>query len=112
MRLAACIDGAVAQQSLVVLLEHYREQRHLNRVFFEDPVRSIWVGRLSSLIAQKLRGRPVPAKRRGLLPPSLVAATIAEMQIAMIVHWLRNAGSVTSERMANAILTNTHALLL
>jgi len=109
--LAACVGGDVAQQRLVSLLEHYLEQRHLNRVFFQDPIRSIWVERLANLIGQKLRERPVASRDRQLLPRSLVASTIADMQIAMVVHWLRNAGAVTPERMATAIVTNTRALL-
>ena len=33
------------------------------------------------------------------------------MQVAMVIHWLRSAGSVSAERMATAIRTNTRALL-
>jgi AcrR family transcriptional regulator len=64
--LAACVDGNVAPERLVPLLEHFRDQRYLNRVFFEDPIRSIWVGRLAHLIEQLLRGHP------GLLMPAPV----------------------------------------
>ena len=110
-RLAACVDGDVTAERLVALLEHFLEQRHLNRVFFEDPIRSIWVERLASLIGQALHGHPGLPRGRHRLPRSLVASTIAEMQIAMITHWLRGAGSVAPERIANAILTNTRALL-
>jgi AcrR family transcriptional regulator len=109
-RLAACVDSDVAPERLVPLLEHFREQRHRNGVFFEDPIRSIWVGRLARLIEQKLRGHSGSARERYPLPRSLVACTIAEMQIAMITHWLRSAGSVSPERFATAILGNTCAL--
>jgi AcrR family transcriptional regulator len=110
--LAACVDGNVAPERLVPLLEHFRDQRYLNRVFFEDPIRSIWVGRLAHLIEQILRGHPGAPHGRHRLPRSFVASTIAEMQIAMITHWLRNVASVTPERIADAILTNTRALLM
>jgi len=109
--LAACVDGDAASERLVSLLEHFRDQRHLNRVFFEDPIRSIWVGRLARLIERKLRGNRGPSHHRQPLPRSFVARTVAELQLAMIIHWLRNPGSVTPERMSIAILTNTHALL-
>jgi AcrR family transcriptional regulator len=109
--LAACVEGDLAPERLVPLLEHFREQRYLNRIFFEGPIRSIWVERLAHLISLKLRRHPGPPRDRCLLPRSFVAWTIAEMQIAMITHWLRNANSVTPERIATAILTNTRALL-
>ena len=109
--LAGCVDADVAPEHLVPLLGHYREQRHRNSIFFEDPIRSIWVQRLAHLIEQKLREHPSPPRERNSLPRSLVAWTIAEMQIAMIIYWLRSAGSVTLERLAAAILSNTRALL-
>jgi AcrR family transcriptional regulator len=109
--LAACVERDLAPERLVRLLEHFRGQRHLNRVFFEDPIRSVWVQRLAHLIEQKLGGHPGPPRDRFLLPRSFVAWTIAELQIATITHWLRNACSVTPERLANAILTSTRALL-
>jgi AcrR family transcriptional regulator len=110
-RLAACVDGDVTAERLETLLEHFLEQRHLNRVFFEDPIRSIWVERLASLIGRALHGHPGLARGGRRLPRSLVAITIAEMQIAMITHWLKGAHSVAPERIAAAILTNTRALL-
>ena len=109
--LAACVDGGSAPERLSPLLKHFHEQRHINRVFFEDPLRSIWVGCLASTIERKLRGTPGHARSHRTLPVSLVASTIAEMQIAMIIHWLKRSGSVSPERMAMAILTSTRALL-
>jgi AcrR family transcriptional regulator len=110
-RLAACVDGDVTVERLVALLEHFLEQRHLNRVFFEDPIRSIWVERLASLIRQAMHSHPGLSRGGQRLPRSLVAITIAEMQIAMITHWLRGHRSVAPERIADAIVTNTRALL-
>ena len=109
--LAACVDRDSAPERLSPLLKHFQDQRHINRVFFEDPLRSIWVGCLASAIERKLRGNPDHARGHRTLPVSLVASTIAEMQIAMIVHWLKRSGSVSPERMAAAILANTRALL-
>jgi len=109
--LAACVDRHIAAERLVPLLEHFRSQRHLNRVFFEDPIRSIWVYRLATLVGQKLRGRTAPSRLPPVLPRSFVASTIAEMQIAMITHWVRTAASVPAERVAVALLNNTRALL-
>jgi AcrR family transcriptional regulator len=110
-RLAACVDGDVTPERVAPLLEHFRDQRHLNRVFFEDPIRSIWVRRLATLIGRKLRGYPAPSYASQVLPHSFVAAIIAEMQMALITHWLRTAASVSPERVATALLANTRALL-
>jgi AcrR family transcriptional regulator len=109
--LAACVDRDVSPEHLVPLLAHFRDQRHLNRVFFEDPIRSIWVGRLASLIEQKLRKAADRPCARHPLPRFLLASTIAEMQIATIIHWLRNPGSVAQDRIATGLCTNTRALL-
>jgi AcrR family transcriptional regulator len=109
--LAGCVDRDVPPERLIPLLEHFREQRHLNGIFFDDPIRSIWVGRLAYLIERNLRDHSLPLRDRHPLPRSLVASTIAGMQLAMITHWLRSAGSVTPERIAVAILANTRALL-
>jgi AcrR family transcriptional regulator len=105
--LAACAADDDVPPELVALLKHFIEQRHVNKVFFEDPIRSIWVRHLAELIALKLRA----GHGRGALPRSLVAVTIAEMQIALVIHWLKDAGSVRPERIAEAIITNTQALV-
>ena len=110
-RLAACVGGDVTPERVAPLLEHFRDQWHLNRVFFEDPIRSIWVRHLATLIGRKLRGYRGPARTPQVLPHSFVAAIIAEMQIALITHWLRTAASVSPERIATALLANTRALL-
>jgi AcrR family transcriptional regulator len=110
-RLVSCVDRDAIPEHLVSLMEHFRQQRHLNRVFFDDPIRSIWVRRLASMVERTLRRHPVPPRKHHSLPRSLVALTIAETQIALITHWLRSAGSVPPERIAAAILANTRALL-
>jgi AcrR family transcriptional regulator len=106
--LAACAGTNAIKQHLIALLEHFAEQRHLNKVFFEAPIRSIWVRRLARQIAAKLRVNN--ARRARLLPPTLIAVTIAEMQIALIIHWLKSSGSVRPEHIAQALITNTQAL--
>ena len=48
---------------------------------------------------------------RGPIPRSLLALTIAEMQIGLITHWLSAAVFVKSDLIAEALVLNTHALL-
>jgi AcrR family transcriptional regulator len=83
-QMAACVDGNLTAQNLVPLLDHFREQRTVNRTFFADPIRSLWVKSLAALIEPRLAART--GGSRSDLPRSLVALMIAEMQIALITH--------------------------
>jgi AcrR family transcriptional regulator len=109
--LAACARGDTAARMLVPLLEHFREQRSLNRVLFEHPVRSMWVKCLAALIEPDLAPSSNAARRRPPIPRSLLALTVAEMQIGLITHWLYGALSVRSDHIAEALVLNTRAML-
>jgi AcrR family transcriptional regulator len=109
--LAACARGDATAQMLTPLLEHFREQRSLNRVLFEYPVRSLWVKSLAALIERNLAPISAAGRRRPLIPRSLVALTVAEMQIGLITHWLNGALSLKSDLIAEALVLNTRAML-
>jgi AcrR family transcriptional regulator len=109
--LASSVSPDARPQPLVPLLEHFREQRVINRVFFEYPIRPIWVRRLAVLIEQRLARLSRAARMSSLLPRPLVALTIAEMQVGLITHWLNGPGSVRAEKIADALVLNTRALL-
>jgi AcrR family transcriptional regulator len=108
--LAACARDNATARMLMPLLEHFREQRNLNRALFEHPVRSVWVKRLAALIERNLAPTS-SAARRPLLPRSLLALTVAEMQIGLITHWLNAAPSLKSDLIAEALFLNTRAIL-
>jgi AcrR family transcriptional regulator len=108
--LAACARGETTARMLMPLLEHFREQRTLNRVFFEHPVRSLWVKSLATLIERNL-APTATAARRPPIPRSLLALTVAEMQLALITHWLSGASSVKADLIAEALILNTRAML-
>jgi AcrR family transcriptional regulator len=108
-QLAACIDGNRTPQQLVPLLDHFREQRTVNRTFFVDPIRSIWIKSLAALIEPRLAART--GGSRSELPRSLVALVIAEMQIALVTHWLTGKPSLKAELVATVLLANTDAML-
>jgi AcrR family transcriptional regulator len=109
--LVACAGGDAMPQMLIPLLEHFREQRRLNRVFFEDPIRRLWVKRLAVLIERQVSLESRAGRGRARIPRSLLALTIAEMQIALVVHWLTSAVAVKSEVIAEALVFNTRAML-
>jgi AcrR family transcriptional regulator len=108
-QMAACVGGNLRPQQLVPLLAHFWEQRTVNRTFFEDPIRSLWVKSLAALIEPRLA-----AKSSGIrldLPRSLVALVVAEMQIAMITQWLMCRSTVKTELIAATLVANTRAML-
>ena len=109
--LAACVGGDATCAGLIPLLDHFREQRAVNRVFFEPPIRTIWVRALAGLIEPRLPRAVRGSGVRPLIPPALIALLVAEMQIALIVHWLTGRFALTSQVVAAALIANTHALL-
>jgi hypothetical protein len=108
-QMAACVGGNVTPQQLLPLLDHFRQQRTVNRTFFADPIRSLWVKSLAALIELRLAART--GGSRSDLPRSLVALMIAEMQIAMITQWLMCRSTVKTELIAATLVANTRAML-
>ena len=107
--LAACVGAEVRATELVPLLEHFRGQRAVNRVFFESPIRPWWVASLASLIEPRLPRSRAAAPSR--LPRRLAAVVVAEMQIALITHWLVGDAAVQTEVIAAQLIGGTRALL-
>jgi len=111
--LAACVRQDVTPRMLLPLLEHVRGQRIVNRPFFQEPLRSIWVRTLAAMIERNLAGvattaGPQPPVR---LPRPLLARVIAEMQIALLAHTLLGDAPAKLEDTAQALLFGTRALL-
>jgi AcrR family transcriptional regulator len=111
VKLSACTRGDATPQMLIPVLDHFREQRHINRVFFQNPVRQLWVRQLAASIERELALHRRTGRARRGVPPFLLAVVIAEMQIALIVHWLTAATFVKSEVIAEALVFNTRAML-
>jgi AcrR family transcriptional regulator len=109
--LAACTHGDTTPQMLIPLLDHFREQHHLNRVFFENPVRRLWVRQLAVSIERGVAPRRRTIREHGGVPRFLLASVIAEMQIALIVNWLTDATFVKSEIIAEELVFKTRAML-
>jgi AcrR family transcriptional regulator len=100
--LAACVAGGATPHELLPLLVHFSQQKAVNRVFFEIPIRAIWVRTLARLIETRLpRG---PRSR-------LKALLVAELQIALVTHWLNGKFPLPPEAVAAMLIANTQALL-
>jgi AcrR family transcriptional regulator len=112
--LAASVGGEVTSEMLTPLLVHFRDQWSINRVFFEHPLRALCVERLAALIERnlvRLRDTNRTAHTKALIPRPLMALLLAEMQIALITHWLAGAAPLEPHNLAQALLTSTHAVL-
>jgi AcrR family transcriptional regulator len=101
--LAAIVGGGVGADQIVSQLQHFRDQRRRNRMFFDEPIRGIWIKRLAELIEPRLG--PTSG-----LPSAFVALQIAELHIALIRHWLDARPSPSAEAVANAMMAATRAL--
>ena len=110
--IAACVDAGVTSQQVTPWLDHFREQRAANRMFFTFPLRALWVKCLAELIELRLPRGPRQAGVRLIIPRSLIALSVAEMQIALISQWLNATHSVRSENVAEALIAATRALVL
>jgi AcrR family transcriptional regulator len=109
--LAACVGGDATPRLVTPLLEHFRDQREINRVFFEYPIRPVWVTALAALIEPSLARIARAGRIQALIPRSLLALMLAEMQIALITHWLKAAVFVKPDVIARALIANTRAML-
>ncbi|HEX4292903.1 MAG TPA: TetR/AcrR family transcriptional regulator [Rhizomicrobium sp.] len=109
--LAVLVGNELPPDVLVKQLEHFREQRARNHVFFSPPVRAIWVKALAGLIEPRLAPIVRHAHARPILPLPTIALQIAEAQIALITHWLFSRPPIKVEAAAEAMVATTHATL-
>ncbi len=103
--LAAVVAGTMSAERLVPQLQHFQEQRRVNGIFFESPLREIWVKCLARMIEREL----VLRKGRPTLPLGVVATLIAELQIAMVATWLRSAPQIKAQIVTDALIATTNA---
>jgi len=109
--LAVIVGHDVTTAALVPILKHFQEQRRTNRIFFEWPIRPIWVKCLAEMIAPRLAQVARGARARPLVPLPLIAVQIAEAQIALVAHWLLGGVALAPEAVAEALIALTRALL-
>jgi AcrR family transcriptional regulator len=109
--LAKVVGGDLGAEIVVPLLEHFKDQRKRNRVFFVSPIRSIWVGRLAELIESRLETLARAAGGRPLLPLQLIAVQIAECQIGLIAGWLSSSQPFRTDLVAESLIATTRAIV-
>ncbi len=109
--LAILIGRDVTPDMLLAILQHFREQRTRNRVFFVAPVRPLWVKCLAGMIEPRLAAVSRHAHGRPVLPLPLIARQLAEAQIGLVANWLTGSGGVKAEAIAEALIETTRASL-
>jgi AcrR family transcriptional regulator len=98
-------------ETLEPALEHLREQRDRNLVFFKPPVRNLWVDCLKQLIEPRVAAVARHAASAPILPLTAIAGHIAEMQVALLCRWLSTRPLPKSLAAAEALIAVTHANL-
>ena len=106
--LAGLVDGTVSAVQIVGLLDHFIEHGKLSRTLLNGPTRPLMVRCLAELIEPML-GRP-DGGTTPLLPRAMVAAQVAEAQLALIGQWLASR-ACSAEAMADAVIAVTGATL-
>ncbi|MGD0143926.1 MAG: TetR/AcrR family transcriptional regulator [Rhizomicrobium sp.] len=108
--LAALVGQGVTAAALTALLEHFHSQRKLNRVFFAYPARAVWIRCLAELIEPRLTALlRAHCGSRSILPLPMIAAQIAESQIALIANWLMSRNAAKADTVAEALVAMTRA---
>jgi AcrR family transcriptional regulator len=110
--LAVIVGHDVAPDAVVPILEHFREQRKMNRIFFNWPIRPIWARCLAELIEPRLALVSRHTRARPILPLPLIALEIAEVQIALVTHWLLGNAAAKPDAVAEALIAATRALVV
>jgi hypothetical protein len=109
--LAALAVEQLTPAQIVPQLEHFREQKARNAVFFSWPIKPIWVSCVAELIEAHLK-TPRFRGRSLRVPVALIAAGIAEAQIGVITHWLKRAGAQAKTiAVAETLVAMTRAMV-
>lgn len=109
--LSIVVGHNVPLDMLTNQLAHFHEQRRINKPFFSEPIRAVWAKCLAELIEPRLGKLIRQTRAQPLLPPELIAAQIAESQIALITNCLLGKPSLKPDAVAEALTATTHANL-
>jgi AcrR family transcriptional regulator len=110
--LAIIVGHDVSADVLVPALAHFHEQRAINRVFFTDPIRGVWIKCLAAMIEPRLTRVARQAHAAPALPLAFIAHQIAEAQIALVTSWLAGRAPIKPPAIAEALIATTRALMV
>lgn len=104
--LARMLDADAVAAEVVPMLEHFHSQRRINRVFYAEPVRTIWVRHLAGMLEARLAQRKCSKPK---LPLPLIAYHLADLQIGLIAKWLQGRHALKPDVVAEALLASLRA---
>lgn len=109
--LASIVDGERTPEELLPLMKHFAEQRDLNGVFFRYPIRALWSEKLASLIAPRIRCLVRRNPSKPLIPHTLAASVVADLQISILSGWLVSKPATDPLRIAELLLAGSAAIV-
>jgi AcrR family transcriptional regulator len=109
--LAITVGHAMPAETLAPALAHFHAQRTVNRVFFAEPMRPIWVKCLAGLIEPRLAALARHVRADPIVPLGMIATQIAEAQIALIANWLVAKPSLKPLVVGEALIAATRAMM-
>lgn len=109
--LADVATGNSKHANVVVLLDHFLENRHRSRSLLRSQVGERIERKLAKALEERLRhlGGEAESDKR-LLDVSLTARHVAGSQLVLIRSWLEEPNRNASQNVATAICATTHAL--
>lgn len=106
--LADAVGESYVRAHLVMMVEHFWENRRLARVLFSGTSRRVAARRLAELIEERLSAKSSESGKP-LIPLSLVAAQLAEAQLGLIEAWVTGKPACSAEALARALALSTRA---
>lgn len=102
--------GETAQPARVeAVLSHFWENRRLTRVMLGGAARRLMSRFLAELIEERLTAAAESRDSSPLVPPRLIAAPLAEGQLALIESWLAESPACSARAVTHALIAGTRA---
>ncbi len=111
--LATVVDCGATDAHLLSLLAHLRQQQRLARTLLAWPLRSVVSNALSELVCARLKLTIAASVQpvKPMMAINVIAAHIAESQLAMLEQWLLGKAACDAVALAAAMRSSAQALL-
>jgi len=108
--LADTVGKSYVPAHLVMMLEHFWENRRLARVVFSGTPRRVAARRLAELIEERLSAE-LRGGAKPVIPIPLVAAQLAEAQLGLIEAWVTGKPACSADALARALALGARAIV-
>lgn len=96
---------------LVMILEHFWENRVVGPTLFRGPAREICIASLKGLIEERFKLDRVGSPNPLILPPPLAALQIAEALLSPITAWVLGESTCSPQVLAQSLRRTARAML-